>query len=385
VPKTQPKPAPPKAEIKDMTVSARPALPAHKPSGRSAQSSLLFLMGLGATLAGMALVAAPKLSSQADEIMTGFDHLGVHGGALVMGGLVLLGIAMVLRQVTQVAAFASQSSEDTSLLESVAADVLQVGSVIEGVQASLKGLAGELGGLGSAIAAVGEQVAAARPGSDSLGSEDAIFRLAASLDKVGAKIEERLKTQFGDLTERLGKLEAAVAETAKRLERSQAPAPAMPAAPAPRPAPYPAAALHQTAHYAQPQPAAPGGYPMHPQAPAQYGHPGVHPGAHPGVHPGAQRPGPALQMQPPPPPQAYAPENPKSLGLLDHLDDNGVVAPMPAPGQLHFDAPPQLSLADVPPQADPWGQQQGIPMNPVMSDPEVRAALEDMGRQGRGR
>ena len=256
-PKTPPKPAP-KAEIKDMTVSARPALPLHKPSGRSAQASLLFLIGLATTLMGLAMALGPKLSWKfVDQIVAGWDLVGVHSGALVTGGLVILGIGLVLRQVSQVSAMAAQAGEDTSLLESVAADVLQVGSVIESVQASIKGVAGQIGGLHSAIAAVGEQAAAAQPKSDSLGSDDAIFRLAASLDKVGAKIEERLKTQFSDLTERLGKLETSVAETARRL--SQAPPPAMPAAQAPRPgAPYPAPAPHQTAHYAQPHPAAPG-------------------------------------------------------------------------------------------------------------------------------
>ena len=118
------------------------------------------------------------------------------------------------------------------------------------------------------------------------------------------------------------------------------------------------------------------------QAPAPYGHPGAQPGAH--------RPQAGLQVAPMTPPahpqaQAYAVENPKSLGLLDHLDDNGVPSPMPSAPQLHFDAPPQLSMADATVQVDPWGQQPGIQMNPVMSDPEVRAALEDMGRQGRGR
>jgi hypothetical protein len=381
-PKAPAKPAP-KAEIKDMTVTARPALPVHKPSGRSAQASLLFLVGLGATLMGLAMALGPKLSLKVDKLVEGWNYLGVHSGTLVAGGLVLLGLAMVLRQVSQVSAMAAQASEDTSLLESVAADVLQVGSVIEGVQASIRGVSGEIGGLHSAIAAVGEQAAAAQPKSDSLGSDDAIFRLAASLDKVGAKIEERLKTQFGDLTERLGKLETSVAETARRLERSQTPPPAMPAAQAPRSAPYPTPALHQTAHYAQPHPAAPGAYPQ--QAPAPYGHPGGHPGAHPGAH----HPSAGLQvtpMTPPAHPQMYAAENPKSLGLLDHLDDNGVPAAVPPAAQMHFDAaPPQLSLADMPVQADPWGQQPGIPMNPVMSDPQVRAALEDMGRQGRGR
>ena len=231
-PKTPPKPAP-KAEIKDMTVSARPALPLHKPSGRSAQASLLFLIGLATTLMGLAMALGPKLSWKSSiRSWRAGTSSACTAGRWWRAAWCILGIGLVLRQVSQVSAMAAQASEDTSLLESVAADVLQVGSVIEGVQASIKGVSGEISGLHSAIAAVGEQAAAAQPKSDSLGSDDAIFRLAASLDKVGAKIEERLKTQFADLTERLGKLETSVAETARRL--SQAPPPAMPAAQAPR-------------------------------------------------------------------------------------------------------------------------------------------------------
>jgi hypothetical protein len=353
------KPAP-KAAIQDM--APRPALPAHKPSAKSGPSSMLFSIGLCSALFGLAATIGPKLSWKAGQVMQGLDSLGVHGGAFIMGGLALLGIAAVLREVAQVSASLSQSGEDTSLLESVAADVLQVGSVVEGLQASAKAASGELVALRASVAALGEQAAAARTPDGGLGSEDAIFRLAASLDKVGAKIEERLKAQFGELSERIGKLEGSVADTTRRLERLQAPAPIPPAH---RPA-YAPPALQQTAHYPAPLPG---------QQPA-YAPPGQ-----PALHQTAHRPT-GMQFHPHPPPSPQPPaENPHSLGLLDQLDDHGVVSPLATGAPLSFDAPPTLLRADAPHPADPWANPPGIPLNPVMSDPEVRAALENMGRQ----
>ena len=49
---------------------------------------------------------------------------------------------------------------------------------------------------------------------------DAVFRLAASLDKVGAKIEERMKSQFTALGERLDSVEAGFEEARRSLEAS---------------------------------------------------------------------------------------------------------------------------------------------------------------------
>jgi len=332
-------------------MTRRPPLSTHRPSGKSAQAALLTLMGLGATAAGLALTLAPKFSWQAAQVLSVFDSLGVQGGTLMMGGLALLGLAMVLRQGAQTRVAAIQAGEDTGLLESVAADVLQVGSLLESLETSIAGLKNDLDGLRAKVAEV--SVPAQKQPSEGLDSEDAIFRLAASMDKVGARIEERLKSQFTDLTGRLGKVETSLRETSVLIEKLEAP-------PAAVPAPMPAPAPQQPAHYATPEP-----HRAH-EAPAP--------------HPTAYSAAPDMRPEP---------DEAGSLGLLDELDDNGVASPLPAEQPVHFDHASELSLKVPPPAAGRWDDQpepapsQGLGSNPLAGDPEMRAALEDLGRQGR--
>ena len=361
--------------------TARPVpTPAPKVS-QGPQGGLLTLLGLGSVALGLALTVAPNVSWKASQIMVGLDYLGVHGGALVMGGLVLIGLASVLRRIKQVATQLAQAGSDTGLLEHVAADVLQVGTVLEGVERSVGELRvhvdKEVQGLRTAVGQVSAELKQEPEGG--LGSEDAIFRLAASLDKVGAKIEERLKTQFADLTDRIGKVEDAVGESAQRIEQAATRAVEPPPA-------YPAQPLHQTGYHAAPAPSSPGLRPdVGPQGTAI---PGQAPAAPMAPAAPLAPAAPTADGQPlplsetrfrtpvTPPPQGGDPT--KSLGLLDHLDDEGVRSPLPA--EPHFD---QGHSLPVPPQAHGrWDEPVGSDAPSVMSDPQVRAALEDLGQQG---
>ena len=385
----------PKAQIQDMKVTNRPVPPA--PTGKSPQAQLLTLVGVGATLLGLALTVTPKLSWQAAKVMVGFDYLGVHGGALVMGGLVLVGTGMVLRQLSTLLASLNQSSADTGLMENVAADVLSVGSVLETVESAVDVLKGELNAMKLQVADLHAQ-AAEQP--EGMSSEDALFRMAASLDKVGAKIEERLKSQFTDLSERIDMVEASVKasvetlnESVERIEESsasaaqaQAQAP-LPGAGVPQHAAGPVVqpGLHHTGHYPAPGLQHTGHYPAPGlQHTGHYPAPELHQTQHqpmPGLHQTQHHQVPGLhQTQHQPAPVVPAPqEDPNSLGVLDQIDDDGVKSPLPQTGANPF-VGDQVSLEAPPPTDGRWDEPQAP--NQAMSDPDVRRALEDMGRQG---
>lgn len=417
----------PKALLKELAATKKRPVAVKRPS-KGPQAALLTLTGFAAAALGLVLTAVPGVSALASRFVPGLEHLGVHGGALLMGGLTLVGLGMVMRRCQQVAVQVAEAGSDSGAMDDLAARVAQLGGTLEGLDNQVRGLREELdvrfGGMSASFEKLGRDLAAQldQPQAEGLGSEDAIFRLAASLDKVGARIEERLKSQFGDLTQRIGKVESSLQEAAALMEDvASRPAPALdlePAgdygpvagyddyAPAPGPA-YPAAPMHGTQFHSAPggstPPPAPGG--RGGRAPAlhqtqHYPTAQLHQTQHrpaPQLHQTQHHPRPQPQAQPhqanPYPTQYQQPrqpgphEDPSSLGLLDHLDDDGVRSPLPGgpQGQAQqpsFDALDELSLQVPPPAAGRWDVPQGPGGESLLSDPEMRSALEDLGRQG---
>jgi hypothetical protein len=313
----------------ERTERARRATPA-RPT-KSLQATMLLLSGLATTILGLALSILPIFSWQAHQIMNGLDVLGVHGGALAVGGMMLIGLGMIRGQV-QANASLADSGVDSEIVEEMAADVVQMRNAVDHMQMVVSGMQGELKTVRDEIVAAMPQPVA--PVVNEVpaggGNEDAIFRLAASLDKVGAKIEERLKAQFTELQGRIDSVESSVRVSAATVATAT---PVQPVAEAPVAA---APAVAPVAEQVQPE------------APA-------------------------------------APE--RSLGVLDSLDDE-VVGALPNETTIDFDEIDKVQLdgdTALPKSPGTTVWEEGLEMvetGDEATDARLRAALEEMRRQG---
>lgn len=216
-----------------------------------AQAGLLLLAGFGSALFGLAISVGPLASWKAAQIMVGLDYLGVHGGTLFVGGLVLMGLGMLRRGQHAIAVNADEAHGDTAVIEEVATDVVQMRNALDHMQRVSSQVQDEVGELKRIIEAqvqVQAQVQAAAPTAPTGDTQgDAVFRLAATLDKLGARIEERMKSQFSTLQERLTSVESsfetsqeAIEGQLEQLARASVPEPELGSTPAPSYGPEPA-------------------------------------------------------------------------------------------------------------------------------------------------
>lgn len=182
------------------------------PRPRTPEATLLLLFGFLAMAAGGALSLGPRFSWKLDQIAVGFDYLGVHGGTLLMSGLVLVALGMVWRAISlQLATLSGPSDTELSLnqiaseLAHVRANLLHLGEQVRAAHGAVgeshQATSGELQQLAQHVTAAAKAAAAAAQGSGASdkGSADAIYRMAAGIDQLWAKIDQRMRAQFQDL------------------------------------------------------------------------------------------------------------------------------------------------------------------------------------------
>jgi hypothetical protein len=157
-------------------------------SNRSA--TFLFLLGFGLVAAGAAFAFAPQYSWQVTKIARQASALGLQYGALFISGLVVIGLGVVARASGAPAPAQDTRGELESLQselhlfnEQVSTKLAQVRTAVLQVQES--------------VTAVATQQQAqlqdeSQKGGGDHSSQDAVFRLAASLDKLHAHLDERV-------------------------------------------------------------------------------------------------------------------------------------------------------------------------------------------------
>jgi hypothetical protein len=159
-------------------------------SRRSASAGFLFVLGFVLVATGAGFAFAPQYSWQATRVARVAGELGIHSGALVVGGLVLFGMGLVAR----VAAAASSGRDRSDETESLRSELHILN---EQLSAKLGQLRASVMQVGEGLAAVSAQQQAQLQGqgdrSDATDhAQDAVFRLAASLDKLHAHLDERV-------------------------------------------------------------------------------------------------------------------------------------------------------------------------------------------------
>jgi len=191
-------------------------------SPKTSGAGVLFFAGSALMAAGAGFAFAPHYSWQVVKIARQAQALGLENGTLFVGGLVLFGLGLVARAAAAAARPQDRSGEMQSLQAELSLGNEQLANKLAQVRAALNQV-------GESVASVASQQVALSQGSSTQGNEadggrEAVFRLAASLDKLHAHFDERLHAVDLQLRSGFETLLGASSEVRRALETS-APAP----------------------------------------------------------------------------------------------------------------------------------------------------------------
>ncbi len=213
--------------VEDGSNEETPAVQAKHPKPvrvpKSFDALFLMLIGLAAFGLGMTLSLGPRLSWKLSQIAEGFRHLGVDGGVLMMGGLIMVAIGLLRRGQVALRTPTTEQAEDRLLIEQLTKDSLRAAADLSRLESGLAHVEAELAATGQElaqrIAASTREVSGLIPPPQEIPSPDeAIFRLAASLDQVGMRIEQRLKAQYTALQDHLEDVGAAILSARNHMQ-----------------------------------------------------------------------------------------------------------------------------------------------------------------------
>lgn len=157
---------------------------------KGAGAGFLFLLGFALVATGVGFALAPHYSWQVTKIAHRASELGVQNGVLLVGGLVLFGLSIVARSAGATTTVDTGSHHDALqadlqvLDEQLSAKIGQLRTALMQVQEGVNGVANQQQEHFS------RQQGSRGEGADH--SQEALFRLAASLDKLHAHFDERV-------------------------------------------------------------------------------------------------------------------------------------------------------------------------------------------------
>jgi hypothetical protein len=324
-------------------------------AGKGASEALLFqtLGGLGLA-GGLVLWAGAPFQSTLADAANALSSVNLHPSTLIVAGLLLFCFGRVRK--SQVDQSRILAGKDDGLLEQVAATQVHTRNALEKLAHSQSAVQSALEEQHRALRHDLQQLAAASARKEDDGAaQEAIFRLAASLDQLGARVEQRMQAQYETFQASLQQVgnEIVAAQNDLRELFAQIPA-ALPAAPSdPFSEPLP-----------QGEPATP--------------------------HAQTERSNPQPPSATPRPPQ-LASEPISSLGVLDSISDEGAALPSPVrrlpQGSFSSEPPPartSIVKEDTPVERalELDTQTKLTQLSDLLADDRLRAALEDMRRNG---
>lgn len=179
----------------------------HTPPRAASGGGLLTATGVLLVIGGGLLAAVPTVVPEYAWAVKSAAQYGVTFGLIAFSGIVLVGLGRVVRQVNKASAATERNnSDDMLMLEHL---VLDFTKLRDGVQ----DLRQELAQVRESNTTIQQSVVGLGESQNAEGKQDAIFRMAASLDQVGARIEHRLGTQSTALQDALAELSNAILAT----------------------------------------------------------------------------------------------------------------------------------------------------------------------------
>lgn len=204
-------------DSQDAPLAAQRHAPAQTRSSGGGDSVLWILLGLGSLTVGVILAAAPNISWTASKIAERLAAMGVHSGVAVVGGLTLMVLGLIRRG--QNAARAELQYDSSLLFEQIASELVEIRGSLESATARGERFEARVDELSKDLllareALSGElQALTAREGNNS-----ALFQLASGLDKLGLRVEQRLRLHHSTLQESVDELAATLEHSRRSLE-----------------------------------------------------------------------------------------------------------------------------------------------------------------------
>lgn len=153
-------------------------------------AGFLFLLGFALVATGVGFAFAPHFSWQVARVARQASQLGLENGALLVGGLVVLGLGVVARVSGAPAPAHDSRGEIEALQSEFHLFNEQVSNKLAQLRTALLQVNEGLGAISAQQQAQAQVESEKGPIGDH--SQDAIFRLAASLDKLHAHFDERV-------------------------------------------------------------------------------------------------------------------------------------------------------------------------------------------------
>ncbi len=150
----------------------------------------LFLLGFALVVGSIGLAFAPHYSWQVTKIARVASEMGLQNGALLVGGLVLFGLGIVARVAGSAAPVADHRAEYEALQSEVSIFNEQLTTKLAQLRTALMQVHDVVGSISAQQQAQMQNENEQNSPRDN--SQDAIFRLAASLDKLHAHFDERV-------------------------------------------------------------------------------------------------------------------------------------------------------------------------------------------------
>jgi hypothetical protein len=185
---------------------------------------ILLLAGGALAVAGVALEIVPEVAHQYAWIVNGFAKHGVTGMPLALCGLIFLGLCVVSRardkadartaELTRREREAREGADDQSLL------LEQLASDLALTRGGMQELRVEFVYLKDMVQSASKQSVDPTTGLDE--AQAAVFRLAASMDQLGGRLEARLKSQDAVFHEVIAALRTEISATNTSLHELRA-------------------------------------------------------------------------------------------------------------------------------------------------------------------
>lgn len=175
---------------------------------------LFWTGGLAATGLGVALALGERLTPEVGWIGTQFARSGISAGPVIACGTLALGFAWITRLQRRHGSMVARSLDQGLVLSKLAQDFSGLRENIARVQLEFA----QVQQTNRTLLNLSREQAAAAAQSEP--TKDAMFRLAASMDQLGARLETRVRTQFDSLEKRVADFDKRLEETSM-IQRSE--------------------------------------------------------------------------------------------------------------------------------------------------------------------
>ncbi|MCA8980045.1 MAG: hypothetical protein H6831_10105 [Planctomycetes bacterium] len=175
---------------------------------------LFWTGGLAATGLGVALALGDRIAPEVGWIGSQFARSGVNAGPVIACGTLALGFAWISRIQRHHGAMVARTLDQGLMLSKLTQDLSGLRENIARVQLEFA----QVQQTNRTLLNLSREQAAAAAASEP--TKDAMFRLAASMDQLGARLETRVRTQFDSLEKRVADFDRRLEETSM-VQRSE--------------------------------------------------------------------------------------------------------------------------------------------------------------------